>query len=108
MTGATTSETPKWVYAIGLIPTIWVAILIAPSVNGGIPQIIKDFPQIIESPFNLSWCNDSLKVILIFILGYIMGISIYLSTRKNYRRKEEHGSAKWGVASVINKKYMQN
>ena len=107
MTGATTSETPKWVYAIGLIPTIWVAILIAPSVNGGLPQIIKDFPQIIESPFNLSWCNDSLKVILIFILGYIMGISIYLSTRKNYRRKEEHGSAKWGVASVINKKYMQ-
>ena len=70
MTGATTSETPKWVYAIGLIPTIWVAILIAPSVNGGIPQIIKDFPQIIESPFNLSWCNDSLKVILIFILGH--------------------------------------
>ena len=107
MTGATTSETPKWVYAIGLIPTIWVAILIAPSVNGGLPQIIKDFPQLIESPFNLSWCNDSLKVILIFILGYIMGISIYLSTRKNYRRKEEHGSAKWGVASVINKKYMQ-
>lgn len=107
MTGVTTSETPKWAYAIGLIPTIWVAILIAPSVNGGLPQIMKDFPQLIESPFNLSWCDDSLKVILIFILGYIMGISIYLSTRKNYRRKEEHGSAKWGVASVINKKYMQ-
>ena len=38
---------------------------------------------------------------------YVMAISIYLGTRKNYRRREEHGSAKWGVASVINKKYMQ-
>ena len=84
MTGVTTSETPKWVYAIGLIPTIWVAILIAPSVNGGLPQIIKDFPQLIESPFNLSWCDDSLKVILIFILGYIMGISIYLHLRLHF------------------------
>lgn len=36
-----------------------------------------------------------------------MGIGIYLSTKKNYRRREEHGSAKWGNASVINKKYVQ-
>ena len=50
MTGVTTSETSKWVYAIGLIPTIWVAILIAPSVNGGLPQIIKDSQLTVESP----------------------------------------------------------
>ena len=36
-----------------------------------------------------------------------MGIGIYLSTSRNYRKREEHGSAKWGVASVINKKYKQ-
>lgn len=34
-----------------------------------------------------------------------MGIGIYLSTRRNYRKREEHGSAKWGNAGVINKKY---
>lgn len=34
-----------------------------------------------------------------------MGIGIYLSTRKNYRRREEHGSAKWGDAATICKKY---
>ena len=98
---------PKWVYFLGLIPTIWISLLIAPSISGGLPQIIKDFPKLIESPFSISWCNNSLKVIIIMILCYAMGIGIYLSTRKNYRRREEHGSAKWGIASAINKKYEQ-
>jgi len=36
-----------------------------------------------------------------------MIIAVYESTKKNYRRGEEHGSAKWGSASELNKKYMQ-
>ena len=50
------NQIPKWVYAIGLIPTIWLALLIAPSISGGLPQIIKDFPTIMENPFNISFC----------------------------------------------------
>ena len=98
----------KWIYLLGLIPTIWLAILIAPLANGGLPNIVKNFSSIIDSPFNLSFCNDTPKVIIIFIVIYIMAIGVYLSTRKNYRRREEHGSAKWGIASNINKKYKQN
>ena len=30
-----------------------------------------------------------------------MGIGVYFSTRRNYRRREEHGSAKWGFAIDI-------
>ena len=30
-----------------------------------------------------------------------------MKAKKNYRRREEHGSAKWGIASVLNKKYRQ-
>ena len=100
-------EYPKWVYCIGLIPTIWLAILVAPSVSGGLPQIIKDFSDIIGNPLHLTWCSNSLKVIIIFIICYFMAITIYLSTKKNYRRREEHGSAKWGNATEINKKYKQ-
>jgi type IV secretion system protein VirD4 len=98
---------PKWVYLLGLFPTIWLSLLIAPSVNGGLPQIIKDFPEKMASPFSIYWCNNSLKVIVILVVCYAMAIGIYLSTKKNYRRREEHGSAKWGNASVINKKYEQ-
>lgn len=42
------------------------------------------------------------------VLCYGMGIGIYFSTRRNYRRREEHGSAKWGNAKAVDKKYRQN
>lgn len=103
----TDSSYPKWLYCLGLIPTIWLALLIAPSVNGGLPQIMKDFSDVIGNPFHITWCDSSIKVIIIFIIGYVMAITIYLSTKKNYRRREEHGSARWENANEINKKYKQ-
>ena len=45
--------------------------------------------------------------ILIFLIIYIFSILLYESTRKNYRRREENGSAKWGEAKELNKKYKQ-
>lgn len=95
-------------YVLGIIPTVWFALLIAPYINDGLIGIINKFPGIMENPLNISWSKNSLKVILIFLLIYIMAIIIYESTKKNYRKKEEHGSAKWGYASDLNKKYKQN
>ena len=97
----------KLLYLLGLIPIIWIALLLAPSVYGGLPTIIKDFPKSMENPFSIVWCNNSPKTISIFIIAYVLGIGIYLSTKKNYRRREEHGSAQWGEAKDINKKYEQ-
>ena len=39
------------------------------------------------------------------MLIYVIGIGIYYSTRRNYRRQEEYGSAKWANPKTINKKY---
>ena len=101
------SKDQKILFIIGLIPVIWIALLIAPSISGGLPTIIKDFPKTMENPFSIALCSDSIKTILIFIVAYILGIGIYLSTKRNYRKREEHGSAKWGEAKDINKKYEQ-
>lgn len=49
--------------------------------------------------------EDSVKTVLIFIAAYGLGIGIYLSSRRNYRRGEEHGSAEWGDPRAVNKKY---
>ena len=94
-----------WLYALGLIPVIWFALLIAPSVSGGLAEIMNGLPAAMNNPFKLMWCEDSVKTVLIFIAAYGLGIGIYLSSRRNYRRGEEHGSAKWGDARAVNKKY---
>ena len=82
------SKDQKILFIIGLIPVIWIALLIAPSISGGLPTIIKDFPKTMENPFSIVFCSDSIKTILIFIVAYILGIGIYLSTKRNYRKRE--------------------
>ncbi|MBR1385474.1 MAG: type IV secretory system conjugative DNA transfer family protein [Bacilli bacterium] len=98
----------KYIFLLGLIPVIWISMLIAPSLDGGLKQIIKDFSNIMENPFSISWCSNSLKTIIIFSTIYLIGILIYKSTKKNYRKREEHGSAKWGDVIEVNKKYEQS
>lgn len=92
---------------IGIIPVVWLALLIAPSVGGGLPEILPNLSTVFNNPFHIELCEDSLKTVLVLLLAYGMGIGIYFSTRKNYRRREEHGSAKWGEARAVNKKYHQ-
>lgn len=94
-------------YILGILPVTWIAILIAPYIKGGVINVVNNISVISSKPFNIIWCENSIKTILVFICIYVLGISIYESTKKNYRRREEHGSAKWGDSKVINKKYMQ-
>ena len=92
---------------IGIIPVVWLALLIAPSVGGGLPEILPKLMTVFNNPFHIEFCEDSLKTVLVLLLCYGFGIGIYFSTRRNYRRREEHGSAKWGDAKAVNKKYYQ-
>ena len=97
----------KVFYIIGIVPIIWTALLVAPYINGGIIGILKNSSDIFTRPFNISFTENSIKTVLIFLLIYILAILVYEATRKNYRRREENGSAKWGDAKELNKKYKQ-
>ncbi len=66
--------------------------------------IIKN-ADLFNDPFHIVLCEDSPKTVLAFLLSYGMGIGIYLSNERNYRRREEHGSAKWGNPGAVNRKY---
>ena len=94
-----------WLYALGLVPVICFPLLIAPAISGGLSEIVNALPAAMNNPFKIVWCEDSVKTVLIFIAAYGLGIGIYLSSRRNYRRGEEHGSAKWGDPRAVNKKY---
>ena len=94
-------------YLIASIFVIWIALLVAPYISGGVPSLIKNLGAVMDNPFNITWCENSLRTILIFLGIYAMGIGMYVSTKKNYRRQEEYGSGKWGDAYRVNAKYMQ-
>ena len=93
-------------FAVFLIPVVWAALLTAPSLSGGLPEILANLTKAINNPFNIEWVDNTPKCILLFTAAYGMGIGIYLYTRRNYRKREEHGSARWGGAAAINRKYI--
>ena len=93
-------------YLIGLVPVIWLALRAAPCfIANGLIGILENAGDIFNNPFHITLVEGSLRVVLIFCFLYAIGIGIYLSIERNYRRREEHGFAKWGKASQINRKY---
>ena len=92
-------------YSFGIIPVVWLGLLIAPCMDNGLVSLIQKFGTVMQNPFHIQLCEDSLKTVLILLLIYGIAIGVYLSTDRNYRRREEHGSAKWGSADSVNKKY---
>jgi len=105
MKRAETARSNLILFAVFLIPVVWAALLTAPSLSGGLPEILASLTVAINNPFDIRWVNDSLKCIMLFVAAYGMGTGIYLSTKRNYRRREEHGSARWGGAATVCKKY---
>lgn len=91
----------------GIIPVILAALTVAPFLSDGLAGIVKDLTHSMNNPINIQWCADSPKAILVFLAAYGAGIGVYFSTRRNYRRGEEHGSAKWGNARRTCKKYAE-
>lgn len=92
-------------YCLGTIPVVWLALRIAPFMEDGLPGLIKNFGAAMSRPFYITLCGNSLKTILVLLLCYGLAIGIYLSTQRNYRRREEHGSAQWGSPVQVNRKY---
>lgn len=88
-----------------LIPTIWFALLIAPYMDKGLINAIPYLNEALNHPFQIQWTNSTLKTIGIFLIIYVLGVGMYLSSSKNYRRTEEYGSAKWANPNTVCKKY---
>lgn len=58
------------VFSIGIIPVVWLALLIAPFLKGGLSEIVSGLMVAFSNPFNIQFCEDSLKTVLIFLAAY--------------------------------------
>ena len=93
--------------AFFIIPVVYIALAVAPHMSEGLSGIIDGLMQAVNKPGNIVLCKDSVKTVLIFLLIYAVVAGAMFANMKNYRRGEEHGSAQWGNAEKICKKYAQ-
>ena len=90
------------------LPVIWwVAILLADAIQPGrnLFELMEVLTEKLNHPFQFHYTEYTIKSVLVCTLLYAAGIGIFYSSQKNYRRGEEHGSARWGDARQICKKY---
>lgn len=98
------------VLCLVFLPFVWwaaaiTACAIAPDKN--FIQILETLSEKFEQPFFITYTPYTFKCILIFTAAYFLGIGIYESQKRNYRRGVEHGSAKWGNVSEICRRYCE-
>ena len=97
------------IWLAGLPVIWWAAILIADAIQPGrnLFELMEVLTEKMNHPFQLHYTEYTIKSMLVCTLLYAAGIGIFYSSQKNYRRGEEHGSARWGDARQICKKYSQ-
>jgi type IV secretion system protein VirD4 len=97
------------IWLAGLPVIWWVAILLADAIQPGrnLFELMEVLTEKLNHPFQFYYTEYTIKSMLVCTLLYAAGIGIFYSSQKNYRRGEEHGSARWGDARQICKKYSQ-
>ncbi len=84
-------------YLIGIIPVVWLALLLAQSLGGGLPELLRNLTSALEQPTNIVWTDKSLPTILICLAAYGMAVLLYRTNQGRTRDGEEHGSAAWAM-----------
>ena len=94
-------------YLIGIIPVVWLALLLAQSLGGGLPELLRNLTRALEQPTNIVWTNKSLPTILICLAAYGMAVLLYRTNQGRTRDGEEHGSAAWATPASVNVQFAQ-
>ncbi|MCI9270687.1 MAG: type IV secretory system conjugative DNA transfer family protein [Dorea sp.] len=93
---------------LSALPVIWwMAVLVADSAAPGrnLAELLEVLAEKLNHPFQIHLNGYTLKSVCICTLLYGMGIGIFYANQKNYRRGEEHGSARWGDVQKLCKRY---
>ena len=94
-------------YLIGIIPIVWLALLLAQSLGGGLPELLRNLTSALEQPTNIVWTDKSLPTILICLAAYGMAVLLYRTNQGRTRDGEEHGSAAWATPASVNAQFAQ-
>ena len=94
-------------YLIGTIPVVWLALLLAQSLGGGLPELLRNLTSALKQPTNIVWTDKSLPTILICLAAYGMAVLLYRTNQGRTRDGEEHGSAAWATPASVNAQFAQ-
>ena len=95
------------VWAVLAVPVIYMAMVLACSYEAGTDlfALMERFGLLLGRPDLLRWTAYTPRCILGALVCYGLAVTLYYSDHENRRPGEEYGSAKWGSARELNKRY---
>lgn len=95
------------VWAILCLPVVYFAMVTASVYIPGenIFALLERISAMVRRPDLLRWTAYTPRFLLVFLLLYGGGVLLYYADHENRRPGEEYGSAKWGNARELNKRY---
>lgn len=94
-------------WAILCLPVVYFAMVAASVYIPGenIFALLERISTMVRRPDLLRWTAYTPRFLLVFLLLYGGGVLLYYADHENRRPGEEYGSAKWGNARELNKRY---
>ena len=95
------------VWAVLAVPVIYMAMVLARSYEAGTDlfALMERFGLLLGRPDLLRWTAYTPRCILGALVCYGLAVTLYYFDHENRRPGEEYGSAKWGNARELNKRY---
>ena len=95
------------VWTILCLPFVYFAMVTASVYIPGenIFALLERISAMVRRPDLLRWTAYTPRFLLVFLLLYGGGVLLYYADHENRRPGEEYGSAKWGNARELNKRY---
>lgn len=94
-------------WVILFIPVLWLAVALAQarSEAGNLAQMLEILSGLASAPFSVHWTENAPKPVLIVSILYPMCVIYYLTEQADLRPGAEYGTARWGNAKSLNRKY---
>ena len=94
-------------WALLAVPVLYLAALLASGYEDGMTvfDLMGRFSTLLERPFAIQWTPHTPQFLLGALVLYGFSVVLFQSTRQNRRPGEEHGSAHWGDAKQLCRKY---
>ena len=86
---------------------VWLGILASDCCGEGVKltEFLSLFSEQLQHPFRLSLNGYTVRCVFAALCMYALAVGYYYTSKGNKRTGEEYGSAKWGDAAALNRKY---
>ena len=100
-------NTEAALWAALIPPVLWLAAALAQAIDrgGGLAGLVAHLSVLMASPLSLRWSASTGKFLLLAVVCYPLAVFCYLDEKSRQRPGAEYGTARWGSAFALNRKY---